>query len=320
MATFAQKMSVAAEATGLSFDEGRNILYGTFNGYAFAVPQAPSNARYCYVTFHVTRDGSPLSVSDGKQIAKESNKLVEFFKPAGASSVSLMVKLEKDEAATAQKILDALTFLSEAFASRGYVNGCERCHQPVETEPYIEGNSIRFLCPECFEAVSSELADKAHAAEDTPENVAAGVVGALGGALLGAVVVVVMGQMGYVSALSGFIAAICSLKGYELLAKKMSVKGAIIACAAMVVMLYVGHQTNVALEVLRAVKENGNNEVDFFTVFRAIPGLVKSDGELMGAYLKELLMVYFFALLGAVPTIIRSIKGQKTRYTVRKLS
>ena len=71
MASFAQKLSAAAEATGLSFDSTRNILYGTFNGYSFAVPQAPSNARYCFVNFYVTHDGNPLSASDGKQIAKQ---------------------------------------------------------------------------------------------------------------------------------------------------------------------------------------------------------------------------------------------------------
>ncbi len=320
MASFAQKMSAVAEATGLSYDQGRNILHGTFNGYTFAVPQAPSNARYCYVVFHITRDGGPLSQDEGKQIAKESNKLVEFFKPSGAAPVSFMVKLEKDEAGTAQKLLDALTYLSESFANLGYVNTCEHCRQPLETEACAVGNGVRFLCPDCFEAVSSQLTEKAHVEEETPENVAAGVIGALGGALLGAIVVVIMGQLGYVSALSGFVAAICALKGYELLAKKMSIKGAIIACIAMLVMLYLGHQTNVAIEVLKAFKQSGHSELDFFTVFRAVPKLVKSDSELMGAYLKDLLMVYFFALLGAVPTIIKSLKGQKTKYTVQKLN
>ena len=316
MASFAQKLSAAADVTGLSFDSTRNILYGNFNGYSFAVPQAPSNARYCFVNFYVTHDGNPLSASDGKQIAKESNKLIEFFKPSGAPSVSFMVKLEKDEVATAQKILNALTFLSESFANRGYINTCEHCHQPLETEACVVGNGLKFFCPACYDSVSASINDRAQAEADTPENVVAGIVGALGGALLGAIVVVIMGQLGYVSALSGFVAAICSLKGYELMAKKMSVKGAIIACVAMVVMLYVGHRTNVALEVLRAY----NIELDFFTIFRAIPKLVKSDSELMGAYIKELLMVYLFAVLGAVPSIIKSIKGQKTKYTLQRLN
>ena len=31
-------------------------------------------------------------------------------------------------------------------------------------------------------------------------------------------------------------------------------------------------------------------------------------------------MVVLFALLGAVPTVINSVKGQKTKYTVQKLN
>ena len=314
MISFVQKMSAAAEATGLSFDQESNILYGTFNGYTYAVPQAPSNARYCYVTFHVTRDGSPLSVSDGKQIAKESNKLVEFFKPASVPSVNFMVKLEKDQGAAAQKILEALTYLSEAFASRGYVNACERCNHEIATEVCTVGNGLRFFCPECFETVSTNLIEQAHTEADTPENVAAGMVGALGGALLGAIVVVLFGRLGYVTALSGFIAAICSLKGYELLAKKMSVKGAVIACVAMLAMIYVGHRADWAIEVAQYF------EVDFFKAFRAIPMLIEEEVIVQGEYIKGLIMVYFFALLGAVPTVIGSLKGQKAKYTVQRLS
>ena len=314
MVNFTQKLSAAAEATGLSFDQGRNVLYGTFNGFSVAVPQAPSNARYCLINFHVTHDGSPLSASEGKQIAKESNKLVEFFKPSAAPSVSFMVKLEKDEAAAAQKILDALTYLSETFAKRGYVNACEHCLQPRQTEPCAVGNGLKFFCPDCFESVSANISDKAQAEADTPENVVAGIVGALGGALLGAVVVVIFGRLGFVTALSGLIAAICSLKGYELLAKKMSVKGAIISCVAMLVMIYVGHRADWAIDVAKCF------EVDFFTAFRAVPILIEEEAIELGQYLKGLLLVYLFALIGAVPSVINSIKGQKTKYTVQKLN
>ena len=214
MSSAIQKLSAAAETTGLSFDKERNILYGTFGAYAFAVLVNASNVRYCSIFFHVTRDGNAFIANDGKEIAKERNKMVQFVKPAGAAPASFLVKLEKDEQGTAQRILDALNFLSAAFTSRGYVNTCENCRHEVATEPCAVGNGLRFLCPECFESVSASMNDKAHQEAETPENVPAGIVGALGGALLGALVVVLFGRLGYVTALSGLIAAICALKGY----------------------------------------------------------------------------------------------------------
>lgn len=318
MATYTQKMRAAAEATGLSYDQARNILYGMYRGFAFATPAQPGNVKYCMMLCCVTHDGAPLSDAEGKQIDKESNKLVRFTNSTGGIG-RFMVKLGKDERSTAQVLTDALTYLTDAFAERGYANTCEGCHQPVETAACAVGNGLRFLCPNCFEDVASNLNEKAHLDEETPENMAAGLVGALGGALLGGIVVLILGQLGYVASLSGLIAAVCALKGYELLAKKMSVKGAIIACVAVLIMIYVGHRADWAIEIMKVFKSEVGIDLDFFTAFRSVPEVVRTV-EASDEYSKNLLMVYLFAALGAVPTVIKSLKGQKTKYTVQKLN
>ena len=79
MSSATQKLSAAAQTTGLSYDLERNILYGTFGAYTFAVLVNASNVRYCSIFFHVTRDGNPFTADDGKEIARESNKLIQFF-------------------------------------------------------------------------------------------------------------------------------------------------------------------------------------------------------------------------------------------------
>ena len=314
MTTMLQKLTAAAQSTGLSLDTVRNILYGTYSGYSFAIKQASSSSRDCAIYFHVTLDNSPLSAADGKQIASDSNKLVKYLRPSATAAGYFLVNIGKDEATAAQTLLDALNYLSGAFSERRYVNTCENCHMPKETEPCAVGANLKFLCPDCFESVSSDLSEKARVESETPENVVAGIVGAFAGALLGGAVVVLFGRLGFVTALSGLIAAICSLKGYELLAKKMSIKGAIISCVAMLVMIYLGHRADWAIEAAKYF------EVDFFTAFRAIPYLIEEGAIEMSDYLKGLAMVFVFALLGAVPTVIASLRGQKVKYTVQKLN
>ena len=314
MITFAQKMTAAAEATGLSFDTERSILHGTYRGYSFATVAAPSNARYCTVYFSIAKDWNHMTAAEAKDIAKQSNKLVEFLKPSNGIICSFLVKLGKDEAETAQKLTDALNYLVDTFSALGYGSVCERCHQSLPTDAGIVGNSIRFLCPNCFEEVTNEVTAKAQENEEITEHIAAGAVGAFGGALIGGVAVVLFSQLGFVSALSGVIAAVCALKGYELLAKKMSVRGAIIACAAMVVMIYLGDRVDWAIDVAQYF------ETDFFTAFRAIPMLISEGAITLGSYLGNLFMVYLFAALGAVPTVIKSLKSQKNRFTMQKLN
>ena len=48
--------------------------------------------------------------------------------------------------------------------------------------------------------------------------------------------------------------------------------------------------------------------------------LIEEEAIELGQYLKGLFMVYLFAILGAVPTVISSLKQQKTKYTVQKLN
>lgn len=314
MVSLAQKLTAAAEATGLLFDSEQNVLHGTFHGYCFSTSPLPSNARYCYIYFHVTKNWNMLTADEGKEIAKQSNKLVEFFRPANGVVNSFLVKLGNDEATAAQKLTDALTYLADTFSALGFVNACAQCGQPVATEACAVGNGVRFLCPDCFETVSVDLGNQAQADAEKTENVGLGAIGALGGALIGAVTVVLFGRLGMVSALSGLIAAICALKGYELLAKKMSVKGVVVSCIAIVVMIYLGYQADWAIEVTQVF------EVDFFTAFRSVPYLIHEGVIRPAAYLGNLFLLYLFAVLGSAPSILRIVKGQKNRFVIRKFN
>ena len=82
----------------------------------------------------------------------------------------------------------------------------------------------------------------------------------------------------------------------------------------MLLMIYLGHRSDWAIEVAQYF------DVGFFKAFRAIPMLIEEDVIELGDYLKGLFMVYLFALLGAVPTVIKSIKGQQNKYNVQRLS
>ena len=58
--------------------------------------------------------------------------------------------------------------------------------------------------------------------QEKQENLALGILGALLGGILGGAAIVLIGQLGMISALSGVVLAFCTLKGYELLGKKLS--------------------------------------------------------------------------------------------------
>ena len=89
------------------------------------------------------------------------------------------------------------------------------------------------LCESCFGQVSEAAAQQNQTKMQKQEQVLPGIVGALIGSLIGAVVIVIVGQLGYVAAVSGLVMAICTLKGYEMLGKKLGTPGIIISCVLM---------------------------------------------------------------------------------------
>ena len=136
-----------------------------------------------------------------------------------------------------------------------------------------------------------------------PENVVAGVVGAFLGSLLGVVCTVVIGQLGYVASISGLIMAVGALKGYELLAGRLSKKGALISSVLIVVMTWLAHRLGWAIAVASEL------DMGIFDCFKVIPSMVKTGMLESTAYWGDLAMLYLFTLLGAVPTIIGGLRS-----------
>lgn len=135
------------------------------------------------------------------------------------------------------------------------------------------------------------------------ENIVAGVVGAFLGTLLGVVCTVVIGQLGYVASVSGLIMAVGALKGYELLGGRLSKKGAVISSVLILVMTWLAHRLTWAIALTSAAG------LGVFESFQTIPELLEA-GLLEGpAYWGDLVMLYLFTLLGAVPTIIAGLRS-----------
>ena len=161
------------------------------------------------------------------------------------------------------------------------------------------------LCDSCYQQQDSMKEQARQEMERKPENVLAGIVGALLGSVLGAACIVLLEQLGYVAALSGIVLAICTLKGYELLSGRLSTRGIVIACVLMLAMTYVSYRLDWAITVAKYF------EASLTDSYRAIPYLI--DEEILdgGVYTGELIKLYAFTLIGAIPTIISSVKNRK---------
>ena len=140
------------------------------------------------------------------------------------------------------------------------------------------------------------------------ENMLTGIVGALLGAAIGAGAIILLGQLGYIASISGFILAVCTLKGYELLGGKLSAKGLIISLVLLLVTPYIADRLDWTILIM---KEFSNEGVTFGQAFSAVPALIEEGAIVQSEYIKNLLMLYIFTILGAFSTFKGFFKKAK---------
>lgn len=152
----------------------------------------------------------------------------------------------------------------------------------------------------------NEVMDTAAPAEvKAPENVVLGLIGAVVGAILGGASIILLSQLGYIASISGFILAICTLKGYELLGKRLSKKGIILCVILMIVTPFVADWIDWAIYLMKDYPEYNLTILDSSILM----GELMAEGYVdMFEYFKNLGMIYLFVVLGAFGTLKNALK------------
>ena len=302
--------TAVSQTTGLRTDGSFGLLYGVYNG--FTVDGGPNaQGQYTLVYSAALPDGR---VPDQKVLRTHTKecKAVLGCNVSGRR-ISFPVRSAMKKEAFIENLQTALSFTTQLLASFGCKSVCERCGQSLPTEIVNVGVGRQILCQNCYNEVSQEKFEKQQQKEAKPENVIGGIVGALLGSLLGVAAIILLSQLGYISAVSGIVMGVCALKGYEILGGKLTTKGIIISVVIMLIMVYVGDRFDWAIVVAKAWEEN------VFDCFRAIPELIKEEVIAESDYIGNLVKLYLFCLLGAVPSVIGLVKSKQIENNVSRV-
>lgn len=220
-------------------------------------------------------------------------------------------KKEKNADIHAENIYQGLDQLTLWMIEHGYQNCSEIDGVNGPTTPYSVRGNIMLLDERGYQLVNDEFT-KQEFNSTKQENVVAGTVGGFLGSLVGAAAIVLIGQLGYISVLSGVIMAICCIKGYQLLAGGFSKKGIFITALLMIVVTYVSKRLDWAISIAQQL------EIDVFTAYQVIPELLRADAIDLTSYISDFVMVYLFTIVGALPTFLAELSSNTIKSTIRK--
>lgn len=148
--------------------------------------------------------------------------------------------------------------------------------------------------------------------EPQKSNFIAGLVGAFLGSLIGCVLWVIIYRLGYIAGIAGAITAICAMKGYELLGKKLDVKGVISCVVIMILMIFFANKLAWSWEIYDVFTTEYGYEITFFDAFLSADEIIKAS-ELTSSYYKDLIIGYGLTALASFGNIVNAFKASKAQ-------
>ena len=298
------------EKTGLLYKPEAGF-YGQYGGYTVNIMPINNGAQYILRLEAKNAQGEGPT-AENLSLMKSGCQAIDKATATGIhTSFTIKKKMKAEEQAA--NIVEALNYVTSTLQGYGFRSACGSCGEERPTEVVRVGNGFAMLCEECYNKVTADSMSKQVELEAKPENVPAGALGALLGALVGGLAIVVISRLGFISLFSGLIMGIATIKGYELLGGKITKKGIIISVIAMIAVVWLADRIDWAISV---AQETGWG---FFESFRSLPYLF-SEGYLdRGLYFGNLGMLYLFTLAGAGAMIFSIVKAKKNENTTSRL-
>ena len=286
---------------GLSMARDGTTYCGTRGEYTFLILMGRNE-----LVVSVLRGGEEPEKDDFRDLVKARPEL------SGCKTAGTRVIFSLRPGAAAKSCAETIhTLLPELLLflhENGYENCCEISHAVGATVGCMTGGVPQLVAPALFTELSRKAEQNERVQAEAPEDIGRGILGALIGGLIGAAVIVLIGQLGYVAALSGMVLGYCTIGGYRRGAGKLSAIGIAVSVVVMLLAVYLGNRTDIAIA---AVKEL---DLTFGQAFAWMHELVDTD-----AYRNNLITLYLFSAIGAVPAAFNAHKLAREKGRVYRI-
>ncbi|MBS4461244.1 MULTISPECIES: DUF1097 domain-containing protein [unclassified Facklamia] len=301
-----------ANTLGLKYNQESTIIYGQQNGFTVALKMGEGKKNgLSTLIVSIQKDGQPITKALSEELKNLTKEISAVTCDTYKTNITIKQGMTKNK--TKENVLIVFPLVMQFLQKHQFVNCSEIDVNQTETSVYIVQNVIQLLNQEEFNQIYSDIDRQKQERESKKESRLLGIIGAFLGSLIGAAVIIIIGQLGYVSVIGGLVIGFATVKGYELLAKRFSWFGVFVSFLMALIMVYIAYKIDWAISIARQVEAN------FFDVYQNIPVLL--DNEYIDAtfYATELAKLFMYSLVGIITSIYYTFREYKQKFDVQKL-
>ena len=258
---------------GIAYDKDAGVACATEMGYTYALTTFQNVYTIIAKFSLVDQDNRKPNDLNLRGLVSAVKKVASA--KANGNVVTITFKTALTANGKAKNVISSIPEVINWFHMNGYSNCAEETLEPADTKVFINRGVIHFYTEEVANQMLTERAVEQAAAPVVVENYALGTAFALGGVIVGAILIVIVGQLGYISLLGGVVMGFLTLTAYQKGAGKLSKIGIVICFVLMLIGVYYANKFDFALTVTRIFHQEGYTNVRMMDAFGVLPEMME---------------------------------------------
>lgn len=311
MASANKTIQEAVQLLNIPYDKKKKFAYGVFRGYTIVISGVPSNEKEVNIYLCASCNGEPI-----KENYLQSSKMPQKVSvKVGRYEINLNITLKGKKAQDVDTVVQAVTAAIDSLNTAGCAN-CDVRGVIGETSVYsIKGNKALFT-EESAEQMRHTINHAAEEYAQLKENPFLGIIGALLGSLVGALLIFLIARLGRISVLGSLVMGVAVAFGYKKLGKKITMVSGVVCAIIAIAMNYLTFRMDATLTVYNAV-QGTMLEMSFGDCFMNVKELYRLAGA-VSTYYKNLWLMMITGVVGAFAPILLAYSDEKTQFEFYK--
>ncbi len=279
-------------ARGLGFRTDGSAAWGEREGYLLSLQGDGSDVLKARAAVDGRYEPTRLQLDSWLATAKAEGRISEYADANGSISVGLPAG-----GVAPVDIGGFLDALVTKLKELGLRPGCFNCNTAVGAPAALVNGAAYPLCGSCYDKLKTASVAAEEQRKPGPSAILRGLVGALAGGLLGSVLWILLGTIGFYASIAGLAIAWAASRGYTLLKGGLNRATPFVIGAVILFSVLFAEAAGIVIQLLKAGRSQGY-DVGIRAAILALPAVL-SDGDVLVGMLPSLGLGFLFAGLGS---------------------